>query len=153
MQVNVGKGIELEIDHTALPANALSHAIMIGLRNILMDSHASITAEEYPDATARADAARAMVDKKLSALMSGEVRVSSSRESVDPVRAEAMRMATAMVTAKIRAAGKKVKDYEPAALKAAAQKLVTDDLLAKAAERVAETRAATPATDLADLGL
>lgn len=153
MHVNVGKGIELDIDHTALPENALSHAIMIGLRNILMDSHASITTEEYPDPIARADAARAMVDKKLAALMSGEVRISSSRESVDPIRAEAMRMALAMVTAKIRAAGKKVKDYEPAAIKAAAAKLVTAELLAKAAERVAETRAATPDADLADLGL
>lgn len=152
MQVNVGKSIELDIDHTALPEAALAHVIMIGLRNVLMDSHASITTEEYPDADARDAAARAMVAKKLDALMSGVVRVSSSREG-DPIRAEANRMALAIVTGKIRAAGKKVKDYEPAAIKTAAAKLITPELLAQAAERVAQTRAATPSADLADLGL
>lgn len=151
MLVNVGKGIELDIDHTALPANALQHAIMIGLRNILMDSHASITSDEYPDATAREEAARAMVGKKLAALMSGEVRVQSTREG-DPVRAEAMRMATAQITAKIRKAGKKVADYEAKAIREAAAKLVTPELLAKAKARVEETRTIDTG-DLADLGL
>lgn len=152
MLVNVGKSIELDIDHTALPANALQHAIMIGLRNILMDSHASITDKEYPDAGEREAAARAMVDKKLAALMSGEVRVQSTREG-DPVRAEALRMATDIVKAKIRKAGKKVADYEAKAVREAALKLVTPELMAQAKARVDETRAATTDTDLSELGL
>src|SRR5258708_23709954 len=53
MLVNVGKGIEREIDPDALPLFALNHAIMIGLRNILMDSHASITSELYPSESDR----------------------------------------------------------------------------------------------------
>jgi hypothetical protein len=150
MQVNVGKGITLEIAHDQLPEAALEHAIMIGLRNILMDSHASITTTEYPDEAQREAAARAMVDKKLAALMSGEVRVASSREG-DPVRAEALRMATDMIKAKIRAAGRKLSDYEPKVIREAAAKLVTPDLLAKAQARVAETKAG--AADLSDLGL
>lgn len=151
MQVNVGKGIELAIDHTALPETALNHAIMIGLRNILMDSHASITADEYPDETARKAAAQAMVDKKLAALMSGEVRVASTREG-DPVRAEALRMATDIVKGKIRKAGKKVADYKAKAIREAAAKLVTPELLAKAKARVDETKSVETG-DLADLGL
>lgn len=151
MNVNVGKGIELSIDHTALPESALNHAIMIGLRNILMDSHASITSEQYPDETERDAAARAMVDKKLAALMSGEVRVASTREG-DPVRAEAMKMAISAVNAKIRKAGKKPADYEAKAIREAATKLVTPELLATAKARVEQTKAVDTG-DLADLGL
>lgn len=153
MHVNVGKGIELEIDATALPQAAMDHVVMIGLRNVLMDSHASITADEYPDPAEREAAARAMVDKKLAALMSGEVRVASGRtSSADPVRAEAMNMALVILKGKIRAAGKKVGDYEAKAIREAAAKLITPELLAKAAERVAETKAIDTG-DLAELGL
>lgn len=153
MQVNVGKGITLEIDHTALPEAALNHAIMIGLRNILMDSHASITTEEYPDANAREAAARAMVDKKLAALLAGEVRVASSREG-DPVRAEAIRMASDIIKAALRKKGTKVSDVEPKAIREAAVKLLERDasILAKAKARVDEQRAAA-AVDLSDIGL
>jgi hypothetical protein len=151
MQVNVGKGIELSIDHTALPETALNHAIMIGLRNILMDSHASITTDEYPNADEREAAARAMVDKKLDALMRGEVRVQSTREG-DPVRAEAMRMATDIIKSALRKAGRKIADVDAKALREKAAALVTPELLAKAKARVDETRAES-AVDLSDLGL
>lgn len=152
MLVNVGKSIELDIDHTKLPENALNHAIMIGLRNILMDSHASITTEEYPEADEREAAARAMVDKKLAALLSGEVRVVGTREG-DPVRVEALRLATDIVKGKIRKAGKKVADYEPKAIREAAAKLITPELLATAKARVDEARSAGGDVTLADIGL
>jgi hypothetical protein len=136
-----------------LPEAALNHAIMIGLRNILMDSHASVTKEEYPDDAEREAAARAMVQKKLDALMSGEVRVASTREG-DPVKAEAIRMASDIVKAALRKAGKKLSDYEPKAIREAAVKyLGTDqgaDIMAKAKTRVEEQRAAAN-IDLDDL--
>jgi hypothetical protein len=148
--VNVGKSIEIDIDFTAMPQAALDHILYIGARNILMDSHASITADEYPDADQRQQAAAAMVQKKLDALMRGEVRVQSTREG-DPVRAEANAMAKAILTAKIKAAGRRLKDYEPQALRDAVAKLVTPELLAKAKARVDEAKAA--GGDLSDLGL
>lgn len=151
MNVNVGKGIEREIDVTVLPEAARYHILYIGLRNVLMDSHASITSDEYPDADERKAAAEAMVDKKLDALMRGEVRVQSTREG-DPVRAEAMRMANDIIKAKIKKAGKAVKDYEPKAIREAAAKLITAELLAQARARVEETRTIDTG-DLADLGL
>lgn len=151
--VNVGKGIEVTIDFGKMPQTALDHIMYIGARNVLMDSHASITADEYPDEGERKANAEAMVAKKLEALMAGIVRVQSTREG-DPVRAEAMRMATDIVKAKIKKAGKKVADYEAKAVREAAAKLVTPELLAQAKARVAETRAATPDdASLADLGL
>lgn len=149
--VNVGKSINIEIDFTTMPQAALDHILYIGARNILMDSHASITADEYPDADARQEAAGAMVQKKLDALMRGEVRVQSTREG-DPVRAEALRMATDIVKAKIKKAGRKVADYEAKAIREAAAKLVTPELLAQAKARVEETQAIDTG-DLADLGL
>jgi len=152
MQVNCGKSIVLDIDHAALPKAALEHAIMIGLRNILMDSHASITADEYPDASERESAARAMVDKKLAALMRGEVRVQSTREG-DPVRAEAMRIAADIIKAALRKKGQKIADVDPKAIREAAGKLIERDatITERAKARVAEQKAAS--VDLSDLGL
>lgn len=174
MQVNVGKGLTAQVqiyqlmpnwdnganwtdptigeslEHLVDQSPALQHIIMIGLRNILMDSHASITTDEYPDADARKAAAEAMVQKKLDALYRGEVRVQSTREG-DPVRAEAMRMAQAALKAKIKAAGKAMKDFDPKDLRLAAEKLITPELLAKAKARVDEAKGAD--VDLSDLGL
>jgi hypothetical protein len=151
MLVNVGKGIEREIDVETLPQAALDHAIYIGLRNVLMDSHASITADEYPDGAERTAVAEAMVDKKLAALMSGDVRVQSTREG-DPVRAEAIRMATVAVHAKIKAAGKKPSAFKSSAIREAALKLITPEMLATARLRVDENRAVEVGS-LADIGL
>lgn len=151
--VNVGKGIEQQIDFSSMPQNAIDHLLYIGARNVLMDSHASITSDEYPDESERKDAAGAMVAKKLDALMSGEVRVQSTREG-DPVRAEAIRMATAQITAVIKKAGKKVSDYKAADIRAKAVERVTPELLAQAKARVEQLKATMPATEtLADIGL
>lgn len=148
--INVGKGLEIEVDFQSMPQTALDHILYIGARNVLMDSHASITAQEYPNADEREAAAMAMVEKKLAALMRGEVRSTSTREG-DPVRAEALRMANEALKAKIKAAGKKVGEYDAKALREAAAKLITPELLAKAKARVDEAKGAD--VDLSDLGL
>ena len=152
--INCGKGIELNVDFSTMPQNAIDHLLAIGARNVLMDTHAGINAKALPELTAEqvVEQSRAASEKKLAALMSGEVRVSSTREG-DPVRAEAIAMAVAIVKGKIKSAGKKVADYESKAVREAALKLVTPELLAKAAARVAETKAAGGDEDLADLGL
>lgn len=151
MQVNIGKGLEIEVNFTTMPQAAIDHILYIGARNVLMDSHASITKETNPNDLQ--DVARAMAEKKLAALMSGEVRVASTREG-DPVRAEALRMATAQITALIKKAGKKVADYEPKAIREKAAVRITPELLAQAKARVDQLKATIPADEtLADLGL
>lgn len=153
MLVNVGKGIERDIDHTKLPQAALDHAIYIGLRNVLMDAHASITTDEYPNADERRAAAEAMVDKKLAALMSGEVRVASTREG-DPVRAEAVRMAIGQIEDIIKANGKKVASYDRKVIREKALTRITPELLELARARVEQNKAATKGVgSLAELGL
>lgn len=150
-QVNIGKGIELDVDFTAMPQAAIDHILYIGARNVLMDSHASITRESNPDDLQ--DAARAMAEKKLDALMRGEVRVQSTREG-DPVRAEAIRMATDQIKAIIKKAGKKVSDYDAKAIREKAIARVTPELLAMAKARVEQVRETAPDVEsLADLGL
>lgn len=154
MQVNIGKGIELSIDHTALPQVALEHVIAIGLRNILMDSHAGVTAEKVgPGGDVKAES-EAVAMKKLDALMRGEVRVSGSREG-DPVRAEAIRSATAVIVAALKKSGqiKKVADIDAKLLREKAAELIgkKPEFLEKAREVIAARKSAE--VDLADIGL
>jgi hypothetical protein len=148
--VNIGKSIDLDVDFASMPQAAIDHILYIGARNVLMDSHASITKESNPNDLVAA--ATAMAQKKLDALMRGEVRVQSTREG-DPVRAEAIRMATAQITAIIKKAGKKVSDYKRADIRAKAVERVTPELLAMAAERVAQLKTVATPESLADLGL
>lgn len=150
--VNVGKSINVEIDFAKMPQTAIDHILYIGARNILMDSHASITAEEFPDADKRQEAASAMVQKKLDALMAGEVRVQSTREG-DSVRAEAMHRAMAIVKAILKKNGKRASDYEAKALREAAAKKITPELLAECKAYIEKSRAVETTGDLADLGL
>jgi hypothetical protein len=49
MLVAVGKGIELDVDVTRFNREVHDHIMRTGLRNLLMDAHASVTAKADPD--------------------------------------------------------------------------------------------------------
>lgn len=146
MKVQIGKGIELDVDTSKLPTNVMEHVQYIGLRNILMDAHASITTDEA-DYQAKAQAAS---EKKLAAMYAGEVRVAGTREG-DPVRAEALRMATAMIKSALKLAGRNPSKVDPKAMRASAEKLVDVALLEKAKARVEENRALKADIDVSGL--
>lgn len=146
MKVSIGKGIDLDVDLSKLPANVMEHVTYIGLRNILMDAHASVTTDEA-DYQAKA---QAVSEKKLAAMYAGEVRVAGTREG-DPVRAEAKRLAVLKITSALRAAGRKVKDVDPKVLREKAESLITPELLLKAAELVAERKALQVDVDISGL--
>lgn len=134
MKVNIGKGIELDIDTSKLNESVMAHVVYIGLRNILMDSHAAITKESDGDNMQANAEAAAM--KKLDAMYNGEIRVAGTREG-DPVRAEAIRLGTADVTAAYRAKGIKPDPKK-------VRELVVANVgrwMEKAAARVAEAKA------------
>lgn len=147
MLVNIGKGIELDVDTTKLNEAVKAHVEYIGLRNILMDSHAGVTAEKSENVEA---ASRAMAEKKLAAMYAGEVRSVGTRTG-DPVKAEAIRLASDQIKAAARKAGKKVSSIDAAALRAAAVALVekTPAITELARKRVAEAK--TVDTDAGDL--
>lgn len=140
MLVNIGKGIELEVDANGLPPVAIEHVIKIGLRNVLMDVHAGVTAEAFPDEAARVAESRSRAERKLAALMAGEVRTVGTRgpRAVDAVAKEINRIALADVEAAVRRAGKKPKDVDMKALVAAHREKNADSLRARAEAAVAE---------------
>ena len=145
MKVNVGKSIELDVDTSKLNETVMQHVIYIGLRNILMDAHASVTRESDGDQVEANS--RAASEKKLAAMYNGEVRVVGTREG-DPVKAEAIRLATNAIRAAIRKAGKKLSDYDPKAIRDKAVTMI-ETYRAVAEKNVADARAAS--VDIADL--
>lgn len=102
MKVNVGSDIELQVDVNALPATALEHVIYIGLRNVLMDAHASVTEKTTPDFALRQATKQALSEKKWAALLTGDIRVSGTRvRTGDPVLRRAIKIAMEHVDKKI----------------------------------------------------
>jgi hypothetical protein len=94
MQVQIGKGIELEVNTAKLPQNVLDHVIYTGLRNVLMDSHASATAKADPEGYIVKS--RELAEKKLASLYAGIARVQSvggPKAPTDPVGAVILRLA------------------------------------------------------------
>jgi hypothetical protein len=69
MLVAVGKGIELEVDVTRLNNEVRDHAMRTGLRNLLMDAHASATAKADPENYIKRS--RELAEKKLASLYAG----------------------------------------------------------------------------------
>ncbi len=100
MLVNIGKTIVLDIDTTRLPSNVMDHVVYIGLRNVLMDSHANVTKEEAGDAFV--EQARAVAEKKLAAMYAGNVRTgATTRAPKDALGAIIYRLARARTIASI----------------------------------------------------
>lgn len=146
MKVNIGKDIELDVDVDKLNAAVMAHVVYIGLRNILMDAHASATKKDG----ATQDEARALSEKKLASMYAGEVRTVATR-SGDPIAREMFRMATEIVKTAVRAAGRKLDSVDVPAL---AKKYVAKHeaaLRPKAEASVAATRAES--VNIEELGL
>jgi hypothetical protein len=140
MLVQIGKGIELDApDFSSFSKDVQDHIVYTGLRNLLQDAHASMTAEKANggDVTALS---REMAERKLAALVRGDLRVATTREG-DPVKAEAMRLALNGLKKKAREEGKKIDERE---IKARAREFLStpspalDKLLAKAKRNVKE---------------
>jgi hypothetical protein len=94
MLVAVGKGIELEVDVPRLNTEVRDHAMRTGLRNLLMDAHASATAKADPENYIKRS--RELAEKKLASLYAGVVRAQSfggPKTPTDPVATVILRLA------------------------------------------------------------
>lgn len=106
--VEIGKALQVAVDTTRLNESVMAHVVRIGLRNILMDSHASVKSDDFKDddegRKAWRDASLAQAMKKLDAMYKGEVRANATTRvsHADPVEAEAMRMARTFVYGKTK---------------------------------------------------
>lgn len=107
VKVEIGKGLSLDVDMDGIIAAPLSHAhtLYIGVRNMCMDAHASVTEKEYPDPVKRREVSLSAAQKKLDSLYRNEVRTvraSVARVPSDPVEAEATREARVFVFGRAR---------------------------------------------------
>jgi hypothetical protein len=94
MLVAVGKGIELEVDVSRLDNDVRDHVMRTGLRNLLMDAHASVTTKAYTDNYVAKS--RELAEKKLASLYAGVVRTPSfggPKAAFDPVATVILRLA------------------------------------------------------------
>jgi hypothetical protein len=149
MEVKIGKGIVLSVDCEKLFTNddVYDHIVYMGLRNVLMDSHASIKKEDE-DFVAKS---RAVAEKKLAALYRGEIRIAGERARLDPVEREARRMCLQQLQADVMAKGKKLNsittDQWAKAMDATWEQYIP------AAEQFLAAKATAPTIDLEALGL
>src|SRR5262249_22312701 len=94
MLVAIGKGIELDVDVTRFNSEVHDHVLRTGLRNLLMDAHASVTAKADPDNYIKHS--REMAEKKLASMYAGIVRVQAAggpKMPADPVAMVILRLA------------------------------------------------------------
>jgi hypothetical protein len=94
MLVAIGKGIELDVDVTRFNIEVHDHIMRTGIRNLLMDAHASATAKADPEGYVKK--ARELADKKLASFYAGVVRAQSvggAAKPTDPISAVVMRLA------------------------------------------------------------
>lgn len=154
LNVEIGREITMAVDVESIPANVMQHVVYIGLRNILMDAHAGAAkvAESGGDVN---EIARAMADKKLTAMMAGELRASTGGGRVgDPVRREAIILALFDVKkswkAKPENKGRKWIDVDQKKARDLAKALVANDAkyLARAKVRVESAMAELATVDV-----
>jgi hypothetical protein len=92
---------------------------------------------------------RAVAEKKLAAMYAGDVRTASGGER-DPVRSEAIKLATKAVHAAIKKAGKKPADYDAKAIREKAVANI-EKFMATARENVERAKALNVEIDAGDL--
>jgi hypothetical protein len=101
MLLAIGKGIELDVDVTRLNREVHDHIVRTGLRNLLMDAHASATAKADPDNYIQRS--RELAEKKLASLYAGVIRaqtVGGPKTPSDPITQVIMRLARKAVASR-----------------------------------------------------
>src|SRR5678816_3050772 len=94
MLIAIGKGIELEVDVPRFNDEVRDHVTRTGLRNLLMDAHASATAKADPDNYI--NRSRELAERKLASLYAGVVRaetIGGPKAPTDPIAMVIMRLA------------------------------------------------------------
>lgn len=127
VMIKLGSFGELGVDTAAFNEQVREYIFNYGLKQMLNDAHASVTAKTNPKDLAEAKIALAR--KKLDSLLAGNVAQSRGGGS-DPVQKELVAMATKHVKDVLKRAGKKWADYGTE---------VQETLLAKALEKNMDT--------------
>jgi hypothetical protein len=95
LQINIGKGLTVDVDTKQFNEEVFNHIIKIGLKNLLGDSHAGITAKAHP--TDFVEKSREAAQRKLQALYDGVTRTQGTgngfKAPTDPVAMVVLRLA------------------------------------------------------------
>lgn len=104
--LDVGKSIQLVVTDDGLAtlqthSEAFAHVIMIGLKNLVQDSHASVKREDFTTEDEWKAASRAKAELKLGAILAGDVRV--QRASATPKLSDFDAFARKWIIGKVKA--------------------------------------------------
>ena len=110
-QVNIAGIRDVEVDVSRFTDEVKSYVFNYGLKQMLNDVHASITAKVEPNDAKRNEQKIAAAEKKLESLYAGNVAQPRGANG-DAVGREMRAMAEADLKGKIRAIGKKVGDFD-----------------------------------------
>src|SRR5262245_15124546 len=92
MLVAIGKGIALDVDVTRFNREVNDHIVRTGLRNLLMDAHASATAKADPDNYI--NRSRELAERKPAGLYAGVIRATGGPKTApDPISQVITRLA------------------------------------------------------------
>lgn len=111
--IGIGTAGQIEVDESKFNDQVKAYIFNYGLKQILNDVHASVTAKVEADESKRNAQKLAMSHKKLDSLYAGEVAVPRAAGG-SAVDREMTKMAEATLKAKLAALGKKVKDFDKA---------------------------------------
>lgn len=139
VDVTIGKtGSVRQLDFDAFAPTVQAYVIQYGLTQILNDAHSAVTEKAEPDSAKRSAAVESMVDKKLAALMAGDVR-SRAGGVRDPIKARAIKIALSHVKPIKGADGKAdVKAMRSAAIK---RVMASDAYMLLAQKQIADEKA------------
>lgn len=98
MIINIGKGLEIDVDFDKMPETVLKHAIVIGVTNMLRDCHAGETLQKHGSLAKQREVSMESAKAKLARLYAGESN-GGGRQSV----ANALRDENAKLRAELEA--------------------------------------------------
>jgi hypothetical protein len=95
LTLNIGKGIEMQVEPSRFSADVMAHILKNGLKNLLGDAHAGCTQKAYGDDYV--EKSREAAQRKLQALYDGITRMQSVGNGIakpaDPVAMVILRLA------------------------------------------------------------
>jgi hypothetical protein len=157
--IGLGDAGEIMVDVDKLAAHdaVVNYIFNYGLKQMLNDVHASVTAKAEPNADKRKEAKLALSLKKLDSLYKGEVAQARATSAGDKLTREMRLVATEIVKDKLRAIGKPWGKLSKGVQKSVVDKYLAtyaDDVRKAAQARIDATKGdASVELDLAELGL
>lgn len=143
MQIEItSRGVTVTVDTDKMPEAAIAYATRYGFIQCIADAASGAEKTATETGVPVADVTRELMQRKIDALLRGDIRVGSAR-TADPVKAEAIRIATEKVKTAVRAKGHKVSEFDAKWYRGKALELIAKrpDITEQAKKNVEANRA------------